>query len=146
MKFVVDANVLFSFFWKDSFTKRLLTGKYFELYSPEFSLEEIGNYKKEIMRKAKLDSEEFDRLRRELILYVDFLSVEDYRKFLRKGVGISPDKDDVDYFALALKLGIGIWSNDKLLKEQSVVKVFNTMEVVNFSNNVQPPDICRRLK
>lgn len=45
------------------------------------------------------------------------------------GFKISPDKDDVDYFALALKLDIGIWSNDKLLKGQSVVKVFNTMEM-----------------
>ena len=135
MKFVVDANVLFSFFWKDSFTKRLLTGKYFELYSPEFSLEEIGNYKKEIMRKAKIDSDEFDRLKRELILYVDFLSLDYYGKFLKKAVGVSPDKDDVDYFALALKLSVGVWTNDKLLKEQNVVDVFNTMEVLKFVNN-----------
>jgi len=130
MRFVVDANVLFSFFWKDSFTKRLLMGKYFELCSPEFSLEEINRYKDEIMRKARIGLDEFVEVRRELVLYVDFFSLDSYGKFLSKVVGICPDKDDVDYFGLALKLGVGIWSNDKLLKEQNVVDVLNTMDVL----------------
>ena len=135
MKFVVDANVLFSFFWRDSFTKRLLTGNYFELCSPEFSLEEIEKYKEEIMRKAKIDLEEFERLRRELILYVDFFSLSDYGKFLSKAVEVCPDEDDVDYFALALKFGVGIWSNDKMLKGQDDVKVLDTMEVLDLINH-----------
>lgn len=135
MKIVADANILFSFFWRDSFTKRLLTGKYFELYSPEFSLKEIEKYKDEIMRKTKIDLDEFNKLRRELILYVDFFSMGDYGKFLKEAVKISPDKDDIDYFALALKLGISIWTNDKLLKKQDVVKILNTMEVINLQNN-----------
>lgn len=134
MKLVADANILFSFFWRDSFTKRLLTGKYFKLCSPEFSLEEIGKYKDEIMRKAKIDLDEFSRLRRELILYVDFFSLDAYGKFLKEAVKVSPDKDDVDYFALALKLGVSIWTNDKLLKRQDVVNILNTMEVMKLAN------------
>ena len=130
MKFVVDANVLFSFFWKDSFTKRLLIGKYFELCSPEFSLEEIDRYRDEIMRKAKIDLEEFVKLRRELILYVDFPPLDYYGKFLKKAVEVCLDKDDVDYFGLALREKVGIWSNDKLLKGQDVVDVLNTMDVL----------------
>ena len=131
MKFVVDANILFSFFWKDSFTKRLLTGKYFELCAPEFALEEIERYKDEIMRKAKIDESEFEKLRRELVLYVDFFSLDYYKKFLGKVVEICPDEEDVDYFALGLRMKVGIWSNDKLLKGQDVVGIFNTMEVMN---------------
>ncbi len=42
---------------------------------------------------------------------------------------ISPDKDDVLYFALALRLDCAIWSNDKALKGQSVVAILNTKEV-----------------
>ncbi|MBU3923990.1 MAG: hypothetical protein KJ592_03675 [Nanoarchaeota archaeon] len=38
----------------------------------------------------------------------------------------------MDYFALALKLGVSIWSNDKLLKGQEAVEVLNTMEVMGF--------------
>lgn len=132
MRFVVDANVLFSFFWKDSFTRRLLIGKYFELCAPEFALEEIDKYKNEIMRRAKIRLDEFVEMRRELILYVEFFPISNYVKFLSRVVEVSPDRDDVDYFALALKLSVGIWSNDKLLKGQSVVGVLNTMEILDF--------------
>jgi len=135
MKFVVDANVLFSFFWKDSFTKRLLMGKYFELCAPEFSLEEIDKYRDEIMRKAKIGLDEFVEMRRELILYVDFFPLNSYGKFLKRAIEICPDRDDVDYFALALKLGVGIWSNDKLLKGQEAVKVLNTMDVLGLMDD-----------
>ncbi|MBI2152065.1 hypothetical protein HYU21_05030 [Candidatus Woesearchaeota archaeon] len=34
------------------------------------------------------------------------------------------------YFALALKLNCALWSNDKKLREQSEVKVYNTYELV----------------
>ena len=47
---------------------------------------------------------------------------------------ISPDPDDVPYLALALKLGCAIWSNDKELKKQSVVKVYNTQEILQLLN------------
>ena len=94
MKFVVDANVLFSFFWKDCFTKRLLMGKYFELYAPEFSLEEIDRYKDEIMRKARIGLEEFVKMRRELVLYVEIFSLESYGKFLSRAKEVCPDGDD----------------------------------------------------
>ena len=47
-------------------------GKYFELCAPEFVLEEIEKYKDEIIIKAKIDLEEFDKLKREFVLYVEF--------------------------------------------------------------------------
>jgi predicted nucleic acid-binding protein len=42
-----------------------------------------------------------------------------------------PDPNDKDYFALALKLGCPIWSNDKELKKQGSVKVYTTEEILN---------------
>ena len=45
----------------------------------------------------------------------------------RKG---KKNKKDVLYFALALKLKCGIWSNDKKLKEQNKVKVYCTGELL----------------
>lgn len=44
---------------------------------------------------------------------------------------ITPDKYDQDYFALALKLGCPIWSNDKALKGQKRIKVYSTKEVAD---------------
>ena len=53
-------------------------------------------------------------------------------KFLSRAMGVCLDKDDVDYFGLALKFGVGIWSNDKLLKGHDVVEVSNTKEILDF--------------
>ncbi|MBT5021736.1 hypothetical protein HOK51_08530 [Candidatus Woesearchaeota archaeon] len=44
---------------------------------------------------------------------------------------ICPDENDVDYFALALKLNCAIWSNDKKLKNQNSIIVYSTEELIN---------------
>jgi len=42
LKIVVDTNVLFSFFRKDSTTRKIISDtKLFEFYSPDFALEEL---------------------------------------------------------------------------------------------------------
>lgn len=58
-----------------------------------------------------------------------FAKEEEYSKFLPEGRKISPDPDDSDFFALALKLDCPIWSEDKKLKEQSRIRVLNTREL-----------------
>ena len=59
MKFVLDTNQLYSFFWRGSLIKKLLFAEH-ELYSPEFALTELIKNKSEISKKAKLTSNEFD--------------------------------------------------------------------------------------
>lgn len=49
-----------------------------------------------------------------------------------------PDKDDVDFVALALKLNLPLWSNDSRLKEQSLVKVLSTRELVEILAGTRP--------
>ena len=61
---------------------------------------------------------------------IEFISFEGFRELLGKADQISPDSDDVHYFALALKSGCSIWSNDKALKRQTVVKVFSTSDLL----------------
>ena len=43
---------------------------------------------------------------------------------------ICPDRSDIPFFALAMKMRIPIWSNDKKLKEQSEVVVYSTAELL----------------
>jgi len=38
--------------------------------------------------------------------------------------------DDIEYLALALKLNCPIWSEDKRLKKQTLVKIINTTELI----------------
>ncbi len=50
---------------------------------------------------------------------------------MHQAKSICPDPDDIQYFALALKLGCPIWSNDKALKEQNTVEVISTGELID---------------
>ena len=60
------------------------------------------------------------------------IPLEEIRPFLKIAINISPDIKDVPYLALALKLNIPIWSNDKELKEkQKHVRVYSTPELLN---------------
>jgi len=127
---VVDTNVMFSFFWKGSMVKKLLMDQDVLLFAPEFALEEINKYEKEIIRKAKITKKEFNFLREELAIAIEFIPLKDYNNYLKKSLDFSPDENDVDFFALALKLKIPLWSNDKLLKKQNVVRVLETKDVL----------------
>ncbi|MFT4305189.1 MAG: PIN domain-containing protein [Candidatus Woesearchaeota archaeon] len=129
MKFVVDTNILFSFFWKNSVTYKLLLK--LEVYSPECALEEIKKYEKEIIKKTGLSKKEFNELRKELVIAVDFIPIEDYKSKLKEALKICPDENDIDFFSLCLKLNLPLWSNDKLLKNQKKIIVLNTYNVLD---------------
>jgi predicted nucleic acid-binding protein len=61
---------------------------------------------------------------------IEFVSFEEFEEFYKEAEQISPDPNDVQYFALALKLDGAIWSNDKALKKQFIVEVLSTGEII----------------
>ena len=129
MRLVVDTNVLFTYFWEDSFSKGILVDQDLEFFAPEHALFELKKHQKEIQEKTKISDEDFKKLLRDLATFVEFIPLKEYSQFLSKASSI-PDKDDVDFIALALKMNCPIWSNDSHLKEQSSVKVFTTNELI----------------
>lgn len=131
MEFVVDTNILYTFFWEKSFIRKVLMRTALELSSPEFALEEINAQKPAILRKVSITKDEFEKAREELAIAVEFIPLEEYEKFLEPASKISPDPDDIDFFALAIKLKLPLWSNDSLLKKQNKVKVFSTFDLLN---------------
>ena len=137
MRFVVDTNILFSYFWKDSITYKLLMNSHLELLSPEFALEEIKKHEKEIMLKTLLDIKKLTELREELVLAIDFVPIVDYKEKLSDALSFCPDKHDVDFFALALKLKSPIWSNDVSLKKQNKITVVSTQDLLNNNEFVE---------
>lgn len=137
MRFVVDTNVLFSFFWKNSPTKNIMSKH--KLVAPILSLKEINKYESLIKSKTNLSKKDFSILKEQLAMNVDFVDEKEYCNLFKQAEKISnsfsgDDKEeflnDLDFFALALKLNLPIWSNDKLLKKQSSIQVFNTIEVL----------------
>lgn len=102
----------------------------FELFSPEFSLEEINAHESDILKKTGVSKREFDSLRTDLAIAVEFVPLKEYEKFLEIALKFSPDSNDVDFLALALKLNLPLWSNDSFLKKQNKVKVFSTFDLL----------------
>lgn len=131
MELVVDTNILFTYFWKNSIVHRIMLKQESKLYSPEFSLEEINKYAIDIMEKAKISLGEFKKTRKELAIAVEFIPVESYKEFLKDALSFSPDPNDIDFFALALKLKLPIWSNDTTLKNQEAVPIFSTYDILD---------------
>ncbi|MFH0701852.1 MAG: PIN domain-containing protein [Candidatus Woesearchaeota archaeon] len=131
MKLIVDANVLFSALIKGGETQRLLILPFFELYAPEFILEELENHQEEILIKSNRTKEQFSALLQSLRKVIEFVPQKELTSFQPKVEKFCPDPDDLPYFALALMLDCPIWSNDKELKQkQNVVKVYSTTELL----------------
>lgn len=130
MKLVVDTNILFSFFWQGSLTRKLLIASNFELISPEIAMQEIKKYSKEICKKVKISENEFKEQVKKLKEVVTFIDKKEYAQFLKEANKFSPDKNDADFFALCLQNGCFLWSNDAILKNQDVIKVLSTEEII----------------
>lgn len=106
-----------------------------DLFAPEFALEEINKYRKEILAKTNLTEKEFLLIRKELAIAICFIPLEEYEQFLKQALVISPDENDIDFFALALKMECSFWSNDKNLKQQNKIHVLNTKQVLEQTIN-----------
>ena len=130
MNLIVDANIIFSSLIKDGKTIELLSHFSLNLYSPEFVLQEIEKHKTEILKKTKKTEKEFNDVFSFIKKIISIIPKEEFNGYIDSANKISPDPDDVMYIALALKLKYPIWSNDKDLKKQNIVKIYSTEELV----------------
>ena len=133
MKLVVDANILFSCLIKEGINRKLLLESEFAFYTPSEVVEEFLEHLEEIAGKAKVNARLLKGKFKELLRmsHLKVVSWEEFEDYEGRAEKISPDSDDIPYFALALKLNCGIWSNDKLLKRQKKVMIYTTEELVD---------------
>jgi len=131
MELVIDANILFAALIKDGTTATLLFHEDLKFYSPEFVIDEFLKYSGLIQKKMKRTGEEFMLITHQLYQVINVIPEEEYEHFIDGAKNISPDDKDVMYFALALKMKCGIWSNDRVLKEQDTVVVYTTKELLS---------------
>ncbi len=129
MDLVIDANVLFSALIKESFTYNFLFNNTFHLFTPEYIFTELEKHKKKILKKTERSEEEFFRLVETLKRRIIIVPLEELVPYVEEAKNLTPDQDDMVYFALALKLNCAIWSNNKKLKEQGKIKVYDTHEL-----------------
>lgn len=134
MKLVVDTNILFSFFRENPVRKIIIESPIFnlDLFVPEYAFSELGEIRKDVIKYACISDNEFIFLFGLLRGLVKTRSIVDFDDCMDEAEKISPDLKDAPFFALALKLGEGIWSNEIGLKNQNKVKIFSTKELREF--------------
>lgn len=152
MKLVVDANILFSFFKKDSTPRELILDpelKYgLELFAPALMLEEISRHKSEICPKFSLAPKDFDVMFSSIRLFVNAVDNRVFDKFFPEAkTALSGNVKDVPYAALSFWFKeqgneIFVWSNDKglkVLEKRRGIRVFSTGELVDFLSAKKEP-------
>ncbi|MEK6927377.1 MAG: PIN domain-containing protein [Nanoarchaeota archaeon] len=130
MNLVIDANILFSALIKTGNTAKLLLNPLYRFYAPEFIFTEFAKYEKYILEKTHKTKEEFYDILKIFKEIINTISIIEILPFMDNGNAISPDEKDSAYFALAVMLNCPIWSNDKKLKEQNIVKIYSIEELL----------------
>lgn len=122
---------MFSFFNKGSGTRKLILNfESLDLSTPSFCIGELKKHKERICRKSGLSKKEFEEALNGIKIFVRVIAIDEYKDFIKEATRISPDPDDTEFFALALKLDCPIWSEDRLLKQQPRVKILSTGELM----------------
>lgn len=130
MILVLDNNSLFSIMNPKSISAYLFASIRAEFIAPEFIKSEFEKYKEIILSKSKLSEHEFEIRQKEIEESIEFFEESKYGELLAKAIKNLSDSKDSPYLALALLTNSVIWSNDPHLKEQSLVPVFTTSDLI----------------
>lgn len=131
MQLVADTNILISFF-RDNPVRFIIINAQsldLELYSPEHCWQELLKIKSSISKYSKLQSVQIDSIFEELKESIGIIPDEFSKSFESQAKQLIHNKD-IPIFALALKLGCAIWSNEPGFKRQSSVNIFSTSDLV----------------
>ena len=125
---VVDTNLIFSaLIPKASKIREILFESNMIFYSPNFLITEIYTHKDKLLKCSKLTESEFYLYFNGIIERVKFIPTEFIGKDSRqKAYDLCKDIDikDIPFIALAIDLGIPIWTGDKKLKDGLRLKGF----------------------
>ena len=133
MELVVDANILVAGFLRSALTRELLLDERLNLYAPEYSLEETEavltrpRFRKKL---GDLSPADIRFILTSLTARIRVLPSKDYASKIDRATLIAPDPGDIPYLATALFLRIPLWSNDAILKNQRIVPVYATEELL----------------
>ena len=132
MRLVIDTNIILAALLKPSTTQKLIFSEKLTLLSPEYALEEIYEHIEELEKRSGKNKRELELAIQLIFSEIEIITCENYSVFKEKALNEIKDKDDWPFLALAFLKKCPIWSNDKALKQQSLVKVFSTAEIYGF--------------
>ena len=128
---VLDNNIFFSLMKPDSTNSYLFSALRAEFVAPEYIVSELNRHKSECLLKSKLSGHEFELRQAEVEGRITFFKSSAYKGFLKQASNALRDRKDSPYVAVALATESEIWSNDPHLKQQSLVEVHTTRELID---------------
>jgi len=130
---IVDFGIIFTGLTGRGVTKFLLFSKNLKIFAPEYLFDELNEHLSRIKLLSSLSPSEVDVLISKLEEHINIVEKSGFEMFLEEASSLISDPDDTEYLALSLSMDkCPIWSNDPHFKEQSLVKVFNTEELVAY--------------
>ncbi|MFW6273227.1 MAG: PIN domain-containing protein [bacterium] len=131
MDLIIDANVIISaIIATEGKTCDLIFNDRISLFAPEYLMEEFEEHKDEILKKSRLTNEDFEVFLSIISSRIQFIPYSEFSTYVSEVEQFTPDPDDTEYLALALKLKCSIWSNDKKLKNQDKITICSTSELI----------------
>lgn len=133
MKLIVNSNRVFAALTKSGLSRQIILSDRFDLYVPNFGIQEVKKYKNLIIKKAGISEKEFIQLMNQLFSELKIINESDIKaKNFDKAKKIMDkiDSADTPFIALALELGIkDIWTEDKHFNSQKQIKVWSTKKL-----------------
>ena len=130
---IVDSGIIFTGLVGTGVTKALLFSKNLKLFGPEYLFDEVKEHLSRIKLLSSLSSSKVDLLISKLRRHINIVEKSKFEAFLNEASRLILDPDDTEYLALSLSMdNCPIWSNDPHFKEQSLVKIFTTEELVAY--------------
>ena len=132
MELVVDATIVFTGIIGKGVTKEIIFSEFVKLHSPNKLFDEIEKHKHRLLNITGFSESEFDELLAMIKKKISLAEESEYGQCIDESTKLIPDENDEPYLTLSLSLNkMPIWSNDPHFKKQSVVKVFDTNELVD---------------
>lgn len=129
MKLVVDTNRIIAALIRNSTSRKILLSDKFGFLTVGITKSEIEEHKEEIMNKANISEEDFNKIFSLLFSKIFVASDVVIEKMMEEAKQIMDkiDPDDTPFISLALAIeNDGIWSDDKHFEQQNSIKTWRT--------------------
>lgn len=139
LKLVVNTNRLIAALIRESTSRQILYHMDADFIGVQASMKEIEKYKGEILEKAKINEEEFQRILERICSRIIFLNEELVKLHVPEANEIMGQIDvgDVVFIAAALATSADVWSDDNHFYMQKRIKARKTKDLVELWNSLK---------
>lgn len=137
MKLIVNTNRIMASLIKDSLSRRILKFPGLRFATIHFGEMEILKYRKDILSKAQISEEDFDKAKMVLLKNIEIISDSAIQNKMEEAKEImdNTDRKDSPFIAAALAVNNdGIWSDDRHFEKQNRIKVWKTKDLLDYIN------------